>query len=637
MTRYFLISLSFLLVQLGYSQSGIVNGYASVTSINAPGTVIVVSNVDESGDTFEDGEKIIVMQMQDDVIGANTTNASTFGDLSAIGKAGQYEIVVISSHTEAAGLPVNITLTSALQNTYNIGSNSSVQIISFRRLGSPNFTTVGNITAKDWNGTTGGIVAIEVLGTLTLAHNITADAAGFLGGARSANYYSGGTTCDTVATTWIDNSNRRAEKGESIYKRTSANQRYGKAKILNGGGGGVNINAGGGGGGNVTAGGDGYMGWSCAAGSNSGGKGGISLAGSINGQRFFMGGGGGGGQQNNSVGSAGSDGGGIIIIHATTLTTTGACGGRVISANGGVPANSGNDGAGGGGAGGTVSLYIQNYTIAGGCLVTVSANGGRGGNVANGSVHAGGGGGGQGAVIYGWAQPVTNVTTQANNGVGGFSSSANGAATQGGSGAGVNGSGIFTNALAPLPISLVSFIASKQNDEVLINWVTATETNNQYFTVERSENGQFFSEIGNVNGAGNSVTQKSYFMTDLHPFTGINYYRLKQTDFDGKYSYSSIREVYFGERIVEFNVIPNPVSQVGNLKIIFSEHKSETVKFRILDQLGKSVLERSMELDENTMEYSFELSENETLIPGVYYFVVDGKELYKAAKIIVTE
>ena len=74
---------------------------------------------------------MIIMQMQDDVIGANTANNSSFGDLSDIQNAGYYEIVTISSHTESAGIPSTITIVETLSATFNTGANSSVQIISF--------------------------------------------------------------------------------------------------------------------------------------------------------------------------------------------------------------------------------------------------------------------------------------------------------------------------------------------------------------------------------------------------------------------------------------------------------------------------------------------------------------------------
>lgn len=171
-----------------------------------------------------------------------------------------------------------------------------------------------------------------------------------------------------------------------IFRRTVAGQQYGRAKILNGGGGGNVHNAGGGGGGNVTTGADGGIGWSC--GSSAGGQGGISLNAYISNSRVFMGGGGGGGQQNNGVGSAGGNGGGIILISAGSLRNrTGGCSTQTISANGTTAADTGNDGAGGAGAGGSIIFDVGSFDVSGACAVTVTANGGNGGSVNDGTSH----------------------------------------------------------------------------------------------------------------------------------------------------------------------------------------------------------------------------------------------------------
>ena len=191
------------------AKAQVINAYAKVT--NVAGSILTLSIVDESSDTFEDGEKIIIMQMQDDVIGANTANNSSFGDLSDIQNAGYYEIVTISTHTESAGIPSTITIVETLSATFNTGANSSVQIISFPTLGSPDYITTANISALNWDGDIGGVVAFNVAGVLTLAHNISADAAGFRGGNANADGNSAACTEGTFRTTSQDNF---ADKGE---------------------------------------------------------------------------------------------------------------------------------------------------------------------------------------------------------------------------------------------------------------------------------------------------------------------------------------------------------------------------------------------------------------------------------------
>jgi hypothetical protein len=92
----------------------------------------------------------------------------------------------------------------------------------------------------------------------------------------------------------------------------------------------------------------------------------------------------------------------------------------------------------------------------------------------------------------------------------------------------------------PLPIEMLHFDGDCSGNSVVLKWSTATETNNDFFTVERSIDGTTFSAIGNADGAGNSTLVLHYQFSDTDPFAGTNYYRIKQTDFNGQFSYSKI-------------------------------------------------------------------------------------------------
>lgn len=93
----------------------------------------------------------------------------------------------------------------------------------------------------------------------------------------------------------------------------------------------------------------------------------------------------------------------------------------------------------------------------------------------------------------------------------------------------------------PLPITLAYFrVASASAREVNLEWATLSEKDNKMFTVERSADGQTFTELLQVSGKGNSEQLVRYQATDFYPLEGRNYYRLRQTDTDGSYSYSSI-------------------------------------------------------------------------------------------------
>jgi hypothetical protein len=99
--------------------------------------------------------------------------------------------------------------------------------------------------------------------------------------------------------------------------------------------------------------------------------------------------------------------------------------------------------------------------------------------------------------------------------------------------------------VSALPITLTSFTARPKGDQVMVEWETATELNNDYMAVERSADGRSFDEIGRVQGAGNSNTPIRYDLLDEEPLSGRSYYRLRQVDFDGTTSYSDVRSVSF--------------------------------------------------------------------------------------------
>jgi hypothetical protein len=117
----------------------------------------------------------------------------------------------------------------------------------------------------------------------------------------------------------------------------------------------------------------------------------------------------------------------------------------------------------------------------------------------------------------------------------------------------------------PLPIELTTFTAKQKGSRVLLNWKTATETNNDYFTIERSADGYQFDAIASIEGAGNSSTANNYEIIDDSPFNGINYYRLKQTDYDGKYSYSNTVFVNM-KNTSEIRISPNPTDGIVRIE-----------------------------------------------------------------------
>jgi hypothetical protein len=111
----------------------------------------------------------------------------------------------------------------------------------------------------------------------------------------------------------------------------------------------------------------------------------------------------------------------------------------------------------------------------------------------------------------------------------------------------------------PLPIELVDFNGKYLNNQNVLSWVTASEKDNDYFILERSEDAREFSPIGKIDGAGNSNSFLNYQFVDIKPINQVAYYRLKQIDFDGQFSYSQVIALRNNQKLsAELKAYPNP-------------------------------------------------------------------------------
>ncbi len=136
-----------------------------------------------------------------------------------------------------------------------------------------------------------------------------------------------------------------------------------------------------------------------------------------------------------------------------------------------------------------------------------------------------------------------------------------------------------------LPITLLSFTAEEKNEEIVLQWITATEMNNDYFTLERSHDGNTFEAIAKINGAGNSIDQKEYALNDIMPLNGLSYYRLRQTDFDGLSTVSDI--VVVNHKINKtLKLISYHIDENRLLKISFYDKKKQSL-IRIFEISGR--------------------------------------------------
>lgn len=139
----------------------------------------------------------------------------------------------------------------------------------------------------------------------------------------------------------------------------------------------------------------------------------------------------------------------------------------------------------------------------------------------------------------------------------------------------------------PLPIELLDFSANYNGKDVDLLWSTSSENNNDYFSIERTINGTDFELIDNVEGAGNSTTILNYKTKDPSPYIGVAYYRLKQTDYDGKSRYSELEVVIINNGSVV--VFPNPANKL--ITISFTTEVTDVTDITILDGTGKLVYE----------------------------------------------
>ena len=443
---------------LGGTITGIVNAYYPPTtaSLGAGATSVTLGAAVGASQAINAGDLLLIIQMQDAAI--NSTNTSSYGSglpgvgygSTSLGSSGLFEFVTATNAVPTTGGTLQFTGSGAnggLLNSYVLAAYSATQgQQSYQVIRVPQYTsaTLSNgLAPLAWNGSVGGVLAIDVSSQLTLSGKVAADALGFRGG--GGRILGGGTGANTDYVTLASDATN-ASKGEgiagtprflapaTITVTTTAtdttveglpNGSYARGGPGNAGGGGTdgnpaanNENSGGGAGANGGAGGYGGYGWNSftALNTTDGGFGGAAFPASTS--ALVMGGAGGAGTTNDGsyyisatnhgadcgadctgIYSSGGAGGGIIIIHAGSVAGSGT-----ITSNGGSTLSTDNDSTGGGGAGGSILVFANSGGLGG---LTVSANGGSGGDAwpetAPGSFpgqrHGPGGGGGGGVIL----------------------------------------------------------------------------------------------------------------------------------------------------------------------------------------------------------------------------------------------
>ena len=166
----------------------------------------------------------------------------------------------------------------------------------------------------------------------------------------------------------------------------------------------------------------------------------------------------------------------------------------------------------------------------------------------------------------------------------------------------------------PLPIELLNFDLEVFDNKVQLNWQTASEINNDFFTIERSIDGINWEAVNEVDGAGNSTSLLAYVSLDEKPNFGISYYRLKQTDFDGNFSFSEVRSVNIQilKNQNSLEIYPNPAQN----QITITGSETELDQLKICDILGVNIIDLTKFTSNNGSKLVIDLSNLNT---GMYY------------------
>lgn len=169
-----------------------------------------------------------------------------------------------------------------------------------------------------------------------------------------------------------------------------------------------------------------------------------------------------------------------------------------------------------------------------------------------------------------------------------------------------------------LPVELISFYGSYKDNTVLLNWSTATESQNEGFYIEKSKSGSYndWQEIDFVQGKGNSSQQQHYQLIDRSPIDAVSYYRLKQVDFDGGFEFSKTIVITAKKAETALIVFPNPVAaEAINLRFWSKEQSSAQVI--LTDQLGRTVILKEMIIDEGTNNLKMSIEK----LPAGFYTI----------------
>lgn len=179
----------------------------------------------------------------------------------------------------------------------------------------------------------------------------------------------------------------------------------------------------------------------------------------------------------------------------------------------------------------------------------------------------------------------------------------------------------------PLPVTGLQVSAARQGNNVIVNWHTISESNTKSFVVEKSQNGYDWNDLTEVAAAGYSQTRKEYSAPDPSP-ASVNFYRIRQVDIDGHFTYSNICRLNAAATTIETRALPNPFNDQLQAEINTNEDKMVTIT--LSDASGRTCIRQSASVKKG--RNSIVMNNAGKLVPGIYFMGIageDGSFLYR--------
>jgi hypothetical protein len=170
-------------------------------------------------------------------------------------------------------------------------------------------------------------------------------------------------------------------------------------------------------------------------------------------------------------------------------------------------------------------------------------------------------------------------------------------------------------------------------NKIVVAWSTASEINNDFFTIEKSFDGVNYKTLTTLKGAGNSNMYTAYSVSDNNPSSGIIYYRLKQTNNDGSFKYLAVKSINCLQSILDGPTLfsyPNPFNDIVNFEV--SNLNADNFTIKITNVLGNIIETKEMKnLQDSKAAFSFDMSKYKI---GIYYYQFSSGSFVKTGKFI---